>query len=59
MESKILIEMNFELVVTSPYNFYERYQSVAELDEKSYWIGRYILELILPDLRFIKYQPSL
>lgn len=59
MEGKILIELQFNLTFTSSLTFYERYSHLAKLEERCYWLGRYLLELALIDSKFSKYPASM
>ena len=59
MESKILVALDFDMSHSTQFGFFERYSNIIRLEEKSYNLGRYTLELGLLDNRFIKYQPSM
>ncbi|CAD8186896.1 unnamed protein product [Paramecium pentaurelia] len=59
MEGKILMQLQFEICFTNQHQFYDRYQQLIQLDQKSYQLGKYILELMLLDHKFIQYNPSL
>jgi len=56
MESKILTVLDFELGRCSELGFYERYSKLCRPDDKTYHMGRYLLELALLDNRFSRYQ---
>lgn len=55
MESKILVALDFDMSPSTQFGFFERYSNICRLEEKSYNLGRYTLELGLLDNRFIKY----
>jgi hypothetical protein len=59
MESKILGVLDFDLGRCSELGFYERYSRLCRPDDKTYHMGRYLLELALLDNRFAKYQQSM
>jgi hypothetical protein len=52
MEGKILNELQFNLTFASPLAFYERFSHLIKLEERCYWLGRYLLELALIDSKF-------
>ena len=55
MESKILLTLDFDLGRGSELAFYERYSKLSRIDEKTYNMGRYLLELALLDNKFNRY----
>lgn len=59
MEGKILTELKFNICLTTSLNFFERYSHLIGIEEKSYWLGRYLLELCLTDGRFSKFPYSI
>lgn len=59
MESKILLALDFDLGRGSELAFYERYSKLSRIDEKTYNMGRYLLELALLDNKFNRYQHSM
>jgi hypothetical protein len=59
MEAKIISLLEFDLARPSPLVFYERYSKVIKMEEKPYFFGRYLLELVLLESKFTKYQPSM
>ena len=46
MESKILCLIDFDLSFCSALGFYERFSKVLRVDERSYFLGLYLIELI-------------
>ena len=58
MEGQILSSLNFNLTTPSAYRFLERYTKVAGLDEKSFQLARYLLELAFIEYKMLKYVPS-
>jgi len=58
MEGKILKALNFNVTVTSSYLFLQRYSKLMGVDEKTYMMARYLIELALIEYGFLKYTPS-
>ena len=58
MEGNILLELNFNLTVPSSLRFLDRYQRIVNLEQKSYMLCRYLIELALTEVEYIKYNPS-
>ena len=56
MESKILISLDFNLTFPSSLRFLDRYSNIMNLDERSYMLCRYLLELSLVDYKFLEYS---
>jgi hypothetical protein len=55
MEATVLKALDFDLIVDSMYKFYEPFAKLQNLDNKSFSLGRLILELSLFDLKQSKY----
>jgi len=57
MEGKIILALEFNVVFTSSYRYYERLAHIFNYSEasKQYCLGLYLLELSLMDYRFLKY----
>lgn len=51
--------MDFELVYSTSYHFFEPFTKFMDGDEKKISLGHYILELALMDTKFLKYRNSL
>lgn len=49
MEKKILFSLDFDINLTSPYRFLERFSKLAKLDNVSFFLSQYMLELGLLD----------
>lgn len=49
MEKKILFSLDFDLNLCSPYRFLERFGKLAKLDNVSFFLSQYMLELGLLD----------
>ncbi len=58
MEGKILKALNFNVTVTSSYLFLQRFSKLMGVDEKTYMMARYLIELALIEYSFLKYTPS-
>ena len=59
MESVILRFLDFDLIVDSSYKFLEPLSKIDQMENKYFFLSRYILELSLFDLKTYKYKPSL
>ena len=59
MELRMLEVLNYTLSVPTAYRFYERYARLAQLDQRSTFLGEFLLELSLLDTAIVKYKPSL
>lgn len=59
MEGKILCALAFKLTHTSSLRFLERYALVAQLDERSYNLTRYLIELALVEYAMQKHAHSI
>lgn len=49
MEKKILFALDFDLNLCSSYRFLERFKKLAKLDNISFYLSQYMLELGLLD----------
>lgn len=49
MEKKILFELDFDLSLCTAYRFLERFGKLAKLDNVSFFLSQYMLELGLLD----------
>lgn len=59
MEGKILIVTGFEVLTNpSPLAYYQMVQYYAKLNQKDYWLGRYLLEATVFDLKINKYPQA-
>ena len=57
-ENKILRSLDFNLTTPSAFRFLQRYAFICELDEFSFNLARYIIELSLVEYKLLKYKPS-
>lgn len=55
MEGNILLTLDFDLLETHAYTYLQLFNKQAELDEKDYFLARYLLEICLLDFRMVKY----
>jgi len=58
MECKILTEINFNITITSPLRFLNRYSRIADFSKSDYYFANYLLELSLIDYNMMKFIPS-
>lgn len=58
MEGKIIASLAFKLTHTSAFRFLERYAQIAQLDERSVNLARYLIELSLVEYRMQKHAHS-
>lgn len=59
LELRMLEVLNYTLSVPVAYRFYERYARLAQLDQRSTFLGEFLIELSLLDTTTAKYKPSL
>ena len=59
MELAILVEIDFDMQLTSSYRFLERFAKLAKVDDVLFNLGRYMLELGLLDSKMHQFKPSL
>ena len=58
MEGKILTALNFNITINSSYIFLNRYAKLLSADEKTFMMGRYLIELALVEYGMLKYSSS-
>ena len=49
MELSILVELDFDMQLTTSYRFLERFSKITRLDEVTQYLAQYMLELGLLD----------
>ena len=59
MENEILKKLNFSLCHPSPIKFYELITYSFKFNKKKFFMGKYLMESFLVDLKNIKYKPSI
>ena len=59
MEKSILFTLDFEMHVTSPYRFFERYCYLTKPTETEVFFAQYMMEGSLVSQAMIKYTPSI
>ena len=59
MELDILDALDFAITVPSAWRFLERFAKVAAIDEPSFFLARYLLELSLIEQHMLKFHPSI
>ena len=59
MENEILKKLNFSLCHPSPIKFYELITYSFKFNKKKFYMGKYLMESFLVDLKNIKYKPSI
>lgn len=59
MEKKILFTIDFDLQLTSPYRFLERFSKLAKIDSVTFYLSQYMLELGLLDSKMNQFPSSL
>jgi len=58
MEQQILNTLNFNLLHPSPLHFLRRYSKAAGSDYTIHSLCKYLIELMLLDITYLKYNPS-
>ena len=59
MEGRLILATGFSVLTsTSPLSYYEIVQRHAQLAEKDYWLGRYLLEASTLDLQLQRFSPA-
>lgn len=60
MEGKIICTLNFNITVPTSLRFLDRYCRIVNFKEndKEYNLCRYLLELAMLDVEFLKFTPS-
>lgn len=56
MELKILVELDFDMQLTSAYRFLERFSKLARLDSVTFFLAQYMLELGLLDSKMHQFS---
>lgn len=59
MELKILVELDFDMQLTSAYRFLERFAKLTRLDSVTFYLAQYMLELGLLDSKMHQFSQSL
>ena len=59
MENDVLSKLNFELLYPSPIKFYEYLSLHFNFGKKEHFLGKYLMESFLLDLKYVKYKPSI
>ena len=58
LENDILIALNFELMYPSPIKFFEYLSVNFNFDKKAHFMGKYLMESFLLDIKYVKYKAS-
>jgi transcription initiation factor TFIIIB Brf1 subunit/transcription initiation factor TFIIB len=58
MEQHILTSLDFEMHITSPFRFFERFCYLTKPSETEIWFAQYMMEGSLPSYSMIKYSPA-
>ncbi|CAG9326536.1 unnamed protein product [Blepharisma stoltei] len=58
MEGSILRALHFNVTVTTPFRFLERYARLIHMDNLAFNLAHYTIELSLMDYKMLKYSPS-
>ena len=59
MELQILEQLDFDIQLASAYRFLERYAKLTRLDEVTFYLAQYMLELGLLDSKMHQFTQSL
>lgn len=59
MEKAILFDLDFDIQLTSPFRFLERFSKIARLDSVTFNLSHYMLEVGLFDSKMNQFYPSL
>lgn len=59
MELNILINLDYDILIPSPLQFFELITKYFNLNQREYYFGRYLIESFLIDYKSVKYLPSL
>ena len=59
MENKVLNCLNFSLLYPSPIKFFEYLSLNFGFDKKMHFLGKYLMESFLLDMRYMKYKASI
>ena len=58
LENNILIALNFELLFPSSLRFFEYLSVNFNFDKKAIFMGKYLMESFLLDIKYVKYKAS-
>ena len=58
MEGQMLKELNFNITFSSSYLFLQRFAKLLDVDNKTYMMARYLIELAQVEYSLLKYAPS-
>ena len=58
LENNILIALNFELLYPSALRFFEYLSLNFNFDKKAIYMGKYLMESFLLDIKYVKYKAS-
>ena len=58
IEKIILMTLDFDLSHPSPLHFLRRFSKAARSCPKTHTLSKYLIELTMPDYRFLHYRPS-
>lgn len=59
MEGRLILATGFAVLsASSPLSYFELVQRHANLAEKDYWLGRYLLEASTLDLQLQRFSPA-
>lgn len=59
MEKKILFTLDFDLSLCTSYRFLERFSKLAKIDNVTFYLAQYMLELGLLDSKMSQFNQSL
>lgn len=59
MEAELIEVLEFNLIMTTSYRFFEALAKISGMDVKNFFLAQYVLELSILDVRFLEYKPSL
>lgn len=59
MELKILVSLDFDMQLTTGFRFLERFAKIAKVDDVTFFLAQYMLELGLLDSKMHQFQNSL
>lgn len=59
MEKKILFALDFDLSLCTPFRFLERFTQMSKIDNVTFFLSQYMLELGLLDSKMSQFNPAL
>jgi len=59
MEKKILFSLDFDVSLCTAYRFLERFSKLCKVDDVTFFLSQYILELGLLDSKMTQFSQSL